>query len=73
MVVLGELHVVHVPTHLQYAYIMTKELPQVIFNKFEASLHVGDATAQRLRRGGWVLRFDLYSILSHVTDNLYSA
>ena len=42
----GELRVVHVPTDLQYADIMTKGLPTAIFDKFKLSLHVGEATAK---------------------------
>jgi hypothetical protein len=46
LVALDELRIVYVPTDLQYADIMTKGLPQAIFDKFKTSLHVGDATAQ---------------------------
>jgi hypothetical protein len=46
LVALGELRVVHVPTDLQYVDIMTKGLPQAIFDKFKTSLHIGDAIAQ---------------------------
>jgi hypothetical protein len=53
LVALGELRVVHVPTDLQYADIMTKGLPQAIFDKFKTSLHIGDAIAQT----GGVLRY----------------
>jgi hypothetical protein len=46
LVALGELRVIHVPTDLQYADIMTMGLPQVIFDKFKTSLHISDATSQ---------------------------
>jgi hypothetical protein len=37
-VALGQLRVLHVPTHLQYADIMTKGLPTSIFEDFCSSL-----------------------------------
>jgi hypothetical protein len=46
LVAVGELCVVHVPTDLQYANIMTKGLPTAIFNKFKSSLQVIDSTHQ---------------------------
>jgi hypothetical protein len=63
LVALSELCVVHVPTDLQYADIMTKDLPQVIFDKFRSSLHVGDATAHTARGGGGGLRSACTSLL----------
>jgi hypothetical protein len=54
LVALGELHVVHVPTDLQYTDIITKGLPEAIFNKFKTSLHIGDATGQTAWGGGGV-------------------
>jgi hypothetical protein len=41
-VALGQLRVLHVPTHLQYADIMTKGLPTLIFEDFRSSLCISD-------------------------------
>jgi hypothetical protein len=45
LVAISELHVVHVPTDLQYADIVMKGLPTAILDKFKTSL--GDAAVQR--------------------------
>jgi hypothetical protein len=37
-VALGELRVIHVPTQLQFADIMTKGLPTTVFEEFRSSL-----------------------------------
>jgi hypothetical protein len=39
-VALGEVHVLHVPTTLQYADIFTKGLPTAVFQSFRSSLNV---------------------------------
>jgi len=39
-VALGEVHVLHVPTTLQYADIFTKGLPTAVFRSFRSSLNV---------------------------------
>jgi hypothetical protein len=48
LVAISELHVVHVPTDLQYADIVMKGLPTAILDKFKTSLHVGDAAVQTM-------------------------
>jgi hypothetical protein len=39
-VALGELRVIHVPTSLQFADIITKGLPRQVFEDFRSSLNV---------------------------------
>lgn len=40
-VAIGQLRVLHVPTNLQFADIMTKGLPSTLFEQFKSSLNVG--------------------------------
>jgi hypothetical protein len=42
-VALAEVHVMHVPTSLQYANIFTKGLPTLVFTEFRFSLNVRSA------------------------------
>jgi hypothetical protein len=39
-VVIGDVHVLHVPTTSQFADIFTKELPSSVFSEFRSSLNI---------------------------------
>ncbi|GJY13118.1 ribonuclease H-like domain-containing protein [Tanacetum coccineum] len=45
MVTAGQVRVLHVPSHFQYAYIFTKGLPSALFEEFRSSLSVRPPTA----------------------------
>ncbi|GJW89482.1 ribonuclease H-like domain-containing protein [Tanacetum coccineum] len=49
MVARGQVRVLHVPFHYQYADIFTKGLPSVLFEKFHTSLSVRPSPAQTAR------------------------
>jgi hypothetical protein len=51
-VAIGQLHVIHVATNLQFADIMTKGLPREVFKDFRPSLCVLAGAAQTTGGGG---------------------
>nr|GEU52974.1 ribonuclease H-like domain-containing protein [Tanacetum cinerariifolium] len=46
MITAGDVHVLHVPSRFQYAYIFTKGIPSALFEEFRSSLSVHSFPAQ---------------------------